>query len=198
MKKWLVVSSMIVVTAMAAVAWAGPRGPKGERGFRGGGPGCGPQAEWAILNLLDDPEVMKRVGVTDADVSQLREAMHAARRKSIEVKADRDVAQLDLRRLLKDPDATKPEVMQAVEQLGAYDTDLRKIGVSAQLHLRNNIGEEKYRALREQQRKPMRTRPDRRDRGRRGDRSRSRSGPDCRYEGAPYIGEDAPPPEEVE
>lgn len=145
MKKWIISTVVISLLAVAAVVFAGPGpcaggGPdQPGRGKGGGGP----------LALLHDPALAKELGVTDEQLTQVRDSVYAHRKAAIQLRADRQLAQLELHKLMAADAPDEAAVLAAVEQAGKISIDLRKAQVQEMLKVKSILGPEVVAKLRE-------------------------------------------------
>lgn len=148
------------------------KGPPGERGPK--------------LSLKTLDRIAPQLGVEDAVLAQIKTRVYEAEKRSIELKAQLELAKLEMHRALDAESPDKAAVMGHIEAVGRLHTDLRKHEVGLMLDVRAMLTPE--------QRKTLRTLSARRDRGRRGKRGprgqrgkRGPRGPDGRGGGPVMI-----------
>ena len=168
MKNWLIICCVAASLALAAVVFAeqdhrGGGGP-GQGGGPGGGPGEGHGG--GLSALLDNDEVVKKLGLTEEQVKAVQEAGYEHQKVMVSLRADAELAQLDVKKLM-DQDAPNTEaVMKALDTAGRLQTELRKEGVRNQLKIREIIGTDAAKQLKQ----IMRNRMDRQGGDRPGNR----------------------------
>ena len=157
---WMTV--VAATLAVASVALAEPRGRGGADGDRGrGGPGGrGAAIGW----LLHNEEAAREAGVTDEQLGQLKDAFYKARQSAIKLRAELDLARLELSRLMDEESPDEAALDKAVDQVSAIEAQLQKARIKEQLSVRAILGEETLAKVREQMQERMR--------GRRGDGQR--------------------------
>lgn len=183
MKNGLMACGVAAGLALAAVAYAEPeRGGGGPGGGPGGGHGGGLQA------LLENDDVVKKLGLTSEQVKAVQEAGYQHQKVMVSLRADAELAQLDVKKLM-DQDAPDTEaVMKAIDTAGRLQTEIRKEGVRNQLKIREIIGADAAKKLKDMMR-------DRMERQGGGDRHGKRNQGQGKGQGPGPQGEDMPPEE---
>jgi Spy/CpxP family protein refolding chaperone len=154
-----------------------------------------------LERMLDKPELKARVGITEEESAKIKDSLYEARKQAIQLKAEHQVAELELRKLLDADEPNREAVNQAVEKVGNLQTQLRKVSVNERLAVREILGPEKAGKLREMGRGPVRDQM----RERRGERGPGQAGPrfgeDRKGRGprgekgeAPWMRDKMPPP----
>lgn len=188
MKKLLIVCTVLGLAA-AGSAWAQQCGGPEGRNQRGGGMkgfGHGPAGiQWLVHN----EDAAKKFGVTDDQLSQLRELTYQSELAQIKGRADLEIAQMELRRLLDGAKPTEEAVGKAVDKISALEAQLQKARISEMLKAREIVGQETMDKIRDAMKERMRERGMDRNRDRRGDRQGRGPGSD---DDAPQAG----PPED--
>ena len=176
MKKLRIVCAVVSLAGAGALAWAedgcGRGGPEPRGGgMKSFGPGGG-----GIERLVRDEAAAKNLGVTEAQLAQLREITYQGEIQQIKVRADLEIAQMELRRLLDTAKPTEEAVGKAIDKISALEAQMQKARIGEMLKVREILGEEMMAKLRDTMRDQMRERAmDRdRERGHRGDRPGSR------------------------
>jgi Spy/CpxP family protein refolding chaperone len=208
MKKWIALTAGVAALALATIVWAQPGGPEcGDRGpdrMKRGGP------EQALQALLRSPEAAAEAGVSEEQLTQLRDLMHDLEKQTIQAQADQKIAALELRRLMQADTPDRAAIMAAVEEGGRLRTEMQKLKVERMLSVRETLGPDAVKKLREQareRRKEMRARmsdmprrgadrargPEGQSRGDRGSQGKRRGG-EGPPEGPPWMGDPMPPP----
>ena len=187
MKKWVVISVVVIGFALAMAVEAGPGRAEGPRG---------------------SASLAERAGLSEEDEQALEDLSYEYRKEIIPLRANSQLAQLEVRRLLGQEKTDEAAVMKAVEAAGQAEIALEKARIAHQLRIRGVLGPEKSAQLREMRREcRVERRQGRRDRGagrgkkagrrERGGRVGER-GPWGHFPGGPGVEEPEPdePPEE--
>ncbi len=169
MKKLMIVCTVLGLAAAGSV-WAQQCGGPGGKNQRGGGMkgfGHGPAGiQWLVHN----EDAAKKFGVTDDQLSQLRELTYQSELAQIKGRADLEIAQMELRRLLDGAKPTEEAVGKAVDKISALEAQLQKARISEMLKAREIVGQETMDKIRDAMKERMRERAQDRDREGRGDR----------------------------
>lgn len=171
--------ALLAVAAIAAQA-QGPMGGPGAEGCPM--QGCGGREQ-----------ALKAAGATDEQLAQVREKMYEARKQMIALRAEQQLAQLDIQRLMAQDKIDREAVMKAIEKAGAVEVSLHKLRVQQQLDVRDIVGADVLKKAREQAFEHRRDKQE----GRRGDRGGARwggRGEGKRGEGEWGRGRFQPPP----
>ncbi len=175
--------------AGAAIAAQAP-GPMGGPGLPGcampGGGGC-PMAGGGREQAL------KAAGATDEQVARVREKMYETRKQMIALRAEQELARMEVQHLLSQDKVDREAVMKAVDKTGAVETSIHKLRVQQQLDLRDIVGADVLKKARESAFEHRRDKQDGRREDRRGDRWGGR-GEGKRGEGEGNRGRFQPPP----
>lgn len=169
MKRTWIIASMAGAAALAAIV-AAEAAPWGA-----GGPGCpggrfgqcimGPGA----MRWLDAPDILEEAGVSDEQVEALRELHDAAQKEAIRLRADAQIASVEVRSLLRGASPDEAAVREAIEAAGRARIAWQQHLASSMLEARRLVGEDTWQALTSRIREEMRVQwQDRR--GRRGPR----------------------------
>lgn len=147
MNMWRTIGLVGVVVTLCGAAQAQPGGPWGDKGReKGGAFGGGP----GIQGLLRHPEAAKEMGVTDEQLVALRDGAYKMERDVIKLRADADLARLEVRRLL-DQDQPDAEVLgKAIDEAGRIQTQIRKAKLLEQVRVRQILGKDTVAKLREE------------------------------------------------
>lgn len=162
----LAVAVMAVALAVSSVALAQGMGGKGGQGF-GGGMGVGPGAGMGIERLLDNPQIIAELGLTDSQVKQLKDIQSKSQRDAIKVKAEVDVLQLDLKDLLDQDNPDMKKVDSLLDQIGAKHTEMQKSMIHSLIDMKGALTDEQKAKVKELIAEKMKERGQNRD-GRRG------------------------------
>jgi len=161
------------------MAWDGDACGRGGPDPRGGGAGTkgfGPPGGGGLDRLVRDAEAAKSLGVTDEQIAQVREIAYQNELLQVKNRADLEIAQMELRRLLESAKPTEEAVGTAVDKISALEAQIQKARISEMLKIRGILGEEMIAKLRDSMREELRERAMTRERERssRGDRPGSR------------------------
>lgn len=132
----------VAIAAQAQDPMGGP-GPAGCP-MQGGGAGGCPMAAGGGRE-----QALKAAGATDAQLAQVREKMYEARKQMIALRADQELARLEIRRLMEQDKVDREAVMKAIDKAGAVEVSLHKLRVQQQLDLRDIVGADVLKRARE-------------------------------------------------
>ena len=188
MRNPMITATAAVLLTSAVALWAGQegRGPQ-ESGRHGGGVG------W----LLNNPEAAKKLGITDEQQTALQTATYEFRKEMAKLKADRELADLDVRKAMDEDKPVESDVMKAVEKAGVAETAMRKAQTKYQLQIKSILGADKLDELKSMQQERRMERQGNKD-GKKGGQFKA-----CpkfmNMQGAGQCAaEETPPPEDVE
>ncbi len=145
MKNWLITCGVAAGLALAAVVYAEPGQ---DRGGPGGGPDGGHRGG-GLQALLDNEDVVKKLGLSDEQVKAVREAGYEHQKVMVSLRADSELAQLDVKKLMDQDTPDTEAVMKALDTAGRLQTEIRKEAVRSQLKVREIIGPEASKQLKE-------------------------------------------------
>jgi Spy/CpxP family protein refolding chaperone len=161
MKNWLITCGVAASLALAAVVYA-EQGERGGGPGQGGGPGGGPGGGFQAL--LENENIVKKLGLTEEQVNAVQAAGYEHQKVMVSLRADSELAQLDVKKLM-DQDAPDTEaVMKALDTAGRLQTEIHKAGIRNQLKIREIIGADAAKQLKQ----IMHNRMDRQDGDRQG------------------------------
>jgi len=131
MKKaaWIMMAMMV-----AATTWAQPGGGGGKPNKKDGdhgGRGMNPE------------RMAKELGLTEQQQDALGALQHEWQTKLVDLRADSQKAKLELRRIMREPESTRDEIIKAVEVDNAADLAMAKARVDHFLKVRELLGPEK-------------------------------------------------------
>lgn len=138
---------LVVLGATALTATAQPNAPRGGAG----GPGDRPehmQRGMDIAALLDNEDIVEKLGLTDEQVAALKARAAESEKKFITLRADVELAETDVRHLMREDKPDREALMKAVETAGQAMTNLRKALVEEQLAFREIAGPDALRKAR--------------------------------------------------
>lgn len=177
---------LMVLSASALTATAQPDGFGGPRQHEGRGP-RGP----GLSAMLENEQVVEKLGLTPDQVTALRERADTAEKTLIKLRAEVELAEVEVRRLLRDEKPDRAAVMKAVEAAGAAQLALRKAIIEERLAFREIAGPEAARKAHQMVKRNMQ-RDDQGDENRPHWRERKGSGEGL----GPGPGRSGPPMEE--
>ncbi|MCS6772283.1 MAG: periplasmic heavy metal sensor [Kiritimatiellae bacterium] len=148
MRKNTLTWSALLVGAVTGLATAEPM----DRPWRPDPEERGPRWE----RILEDDEALRAAGLTDAQVAAIRERAAESEKTLIRLRSEVQLAEAEIRRLMRTERPDRDAIMKAVEAAGAARTALRKAMVEEQLAVREILGPEGFRKLRKQFAKPGR------------------------------------------
>jgi len=130
------------------------RGPQGMMGRQQGmqqGMQRGPQGPGTQMGRKSflNPERLKAAGVKEEQLPALKAFADAQQVKRIELKAEVDKAQLALKQVMSNESADEKAAFEALDRLNKARTDAVKQGISAKFKVREILGPEVARKLRE-------------------------------------------------
>jgi hypothetical protein len=115
-----------------------------QRSGRGGG---GPENGVGFINMLRNPKVRERLGISEDEAHRLKANMEAFEQQQHELRKQiHDLARQQAE-LLQQEDVSKDDVMALVEQIGAKRTEMAKGRMEQLLAMREIIGLERIRNL---------------------------------------------------
>lgn len=147
---------IVCATAVAAVAQPG-KGPdraermerrermeRLERMERRAPDASGPRWE----RLVDDQKAIRAIGLTDEQVAALKTRMAEAEKTMIRLRSEVELAEAEVRRLMREENPDRAAIMKAVEAAGAAHTALRKAQIEERLAIREILGQDGARKAR--------------------------------------------------
>ncbi len=109
----------------------------------------GGAAEGLLLKALERPEVVAKLGITEATVKALRESAETQRTGLVDLRGRMEKAALAQARLLAADDVDEAAVMAAVEELGALRTEMAKLRIRQLLLIKQHLSPEQLAKVRE-------------------------------------------------
>jgi Spy/CpxP family protein refolding chaperone len=172
MKKTLMVCAMVSLFAVSGAVWAAESGGKGGPGHRGGGMKGFGQGPGGIGWLVRNEDAAKDLGVTEDQLAKLRDMAYQAEITQIKTRADLELAQMELRRLLDGAKPTEEAVGKAVDKISGLEAQMQKARIIELLKAREILGEATMERIRDAMKARMRERREDREHERRGDHPR--------------------------
>lgn len=108
---------------------------------RGGGHGMG------LAFLVNNPELRKKIGITDEQAAKIRQQTLDFRKAEIRSRADLEVKRLELRSLLAAETPDRAAIDKALEEVGAAQMTAAKTGIDFRLAMRGALTAEQREKL---------------------------------------------------
>lgn len=174
MKRRMLAAMLWVTFAGVFVSVANPQGSApGPSGPRRGHQGVDREAMF-IYRVLHNQELVEQLGLSDEQVTTLKEGMFALREKQIEIRSELEKAGLEQARLLTESAVDEEALMAAVEAAGQANTELAKLRMKQLLLVKTTLSAEQLATAKELAREHMETmrarRGEKRERGEAGSR----------------------------
>ncbi|HEY8240986.1 MAG TPA: periplasmic heavy metal sensor [Kiritimatiellia bacterium] len=195
MKKWVIATMVAGSMAITGLAVAGP----GRGGPKQDGPGQG--GHRGLQALLQNEALARELGVTDAQLDAVRDALYANKTAGVKLHGDAELARIELHRLMEAESPDRDAVMKAIEKAGAAEIAIRKSEVGLKLKVREIVGTETLKKIRTQMREQAAQRGGERhgQRPGQGPRGQQRDGAGpVDQPGAQFNGDGIQPPEFAE
>ena len=160
MKKWMAagVAAVLGILALGMVLRAQDRvffTRDVERGFRTGGFERGPEfggphhrMGTRLLAMLDNDRMKARLGLTDDQVSRLRQVVVDSEKATIKTRAEMKIRGIELRELLRADKPDQAAVMKKVDEISALRGEMMKQHVSALLSAKTILTPEQQKKIR--------------------------------------------------
>jgi len=209
MKKQLVAMAVAVLVAALAMSGAALAEGAGGKGMKAGnGPGggmgmcmgmgmmgMGPGAGMGLERLLNNPQFIMQLGLSDAQVKKLKDIQSKAQRDGIKTRAEVDTLQLDLKDELDrdDPDINKVDSL--LDKIGAKHTEMQKNTIHTMVEMKDALTPEQKEKAKALLAEKMKDRGGKKG-GKQGNRSQGMGpgGPGMGQGGGPW----GAPPEDAE
>jgi len=124
---------MMAAMMAAATVWAQPGGGDGKQYKKGGDQARG----------MNPERMAEKLGLTGQQEDALRTLQHDWQAKLIDLRADSQKAKLELRRVMREPESTREQIMAAVEADNTADLAMAKARAEHFLKVRELLGPEK-------------------------------------------------------
>ena len=145
MNAWKTALVVLSATALTAAAQPGGPGRDGGPGDRPGMKAGGPR----MAMMLENDEVVEKLGLTPDQVTALKARFAEAEKTMIKLRADADLAEADVRRLMQDDNVDRAAIMKAVETAGAAQLAVRKAMIEERLAFREIAGPDAAKKIRQ-------------------------------------------------
>ena len=139
------VVAVLVVLALGAIKWAAGQA-EGRHNSMMAGPG---HEEGRLLAMLDSDRAKAALGLTDDQVTRLRQITVETEKTAIKTKADLAVRRIELRELLKADNPDQDTVMKKVQEVSALSGQLMQQHVHALLTTKTILTPEQQKKIRE-------------------------------------------------
>ena len=186
----LITATAALLLSTAVVTWAGQGGPGRHEAQRGPGPG-------GIGRMLNNRAALDKLGLTEEQQAAIKTASYEFRKEMATLKADAELAEIELQKAMDEAAPDENAVMKAVDNVGTAKTAMQKAAVKHQLKVKTILGAEKVEALKAMQCEKMREKGE--QRGQKFDR-RFKARPEfMKMQGdGPESPKQEMPPEELE
>ena len=121
------------------------RGPNRGGGGRAGEGDVPPQA---VVRMLDNQEMIAKIGLSNDQVGQLRDKLLELQKREIQLRAQQQTAAADQANLITKPEIDEKAVMKVVEQLGQVRTEMAKLQIKRVILLKKSLTDEQRAKLR--------------------------------------------------
>jgi len=122
------------------------RGPEGMGGMQRGGPGPGMEiGRKPFLN----PQRLKEAGATEQQLSALKTFANEQQLKQIDLRATAEKAELTLEQLMSGETVDEKAALKAADALSAARAEIFKLEISSKLKMREILGADVEKKLRE-------------------------------------------------
>lgn len=95
-----------------------------------------------LKRILENPEIAKKAGVTDEQVKKLKDGQFNFDKQMITMRADAEVAKMDVKRLMESGKVDRSAVEKALDAAGAKELAVRKLEMMRMLDVKETLGEE--------------------------------------------------------
>ena len=170
MKKLMIVCAVVGLVAASGAVWAGERGERGGPEQRGDRMKDFGHESGGIGWLVHNEDAAKKLGVTEEQITQLREMAYQGEIAQIKGRADLEIARMELRRLIDSAKPTEEAVGKAIDKISGLEAQLQTARIGEMLKAREIVGEETMGKLRDAMKEQFR------EHGQRGDRHGDRHG----------------------
>ena len=154
------------VAIAALAAWAEPNivgrgeGRIDQQGFAGrvagmpGGQG-GFNREEIFKHVLENPELAKRLGVTEEQVKKIKESQFTLEKQMITMRADAEAAKLEVRHLMEGDKVDRDAIGKAIDAAAAKEATLRKTEILRMIDVKEILGSDTIKKIKDTVRERM-------------------------------------------
>jgi len=137
-KAYLTVAAAIVAGLLAGDALAQCPGAEGRHGGEGkrGGPGG---REAFLVKMITHKDVAEKVGLTDEQVTTLKDSVYETRKKLIDLKAELEKAGMEQAKLLSGDTIDEAAVMAAIDKTAGIRTEMAKLHVKSLIMVKQTL-----------------------------------------------------------
>jgi Spy/CpxP family protein refolding chaperone len=143
---------------------------RGRGGFERGGHG---RREFGLSQILSNPDIQQKVGVTPEQVAKIRQEESTFRKTAIQQRADLRVKQIDLQELLAVDKPDRAAIDRQLQAISASRLAVEKSRIDFRLNMKDALTPEQREKLRQAMKDRM---PARQGAGRRGPGGRGQRG----------------------
>lgn len=140
MKKKVFITGTIVALISVAVATAMAGPGYGKYGVKGGGMRC-------MKGLMRNPELAENAGITAEQLKQLEDIHYASQKEQVQLRANVELAEIEMQRLMSADEVDKEAVLQAADRLGVAMQALRKAELGTMLDASQVLTDEQREAV---------------------------------------------------
>lgn len=133
----------------------------------------GPSHEGLIGHMLENPETAREMGLSDEQISTIRDGLDKLRQEQTELSKRMQLAAMEQAKLMTAPEIDEAALMAAIEGSGDLRTQMAKLRVKSMLLVRKHITPEQIEQIRQNVREKFQERM----RQRRGEFGQGRGGP---------------------
>lgn len=171
MKNLAIASCIVGSLALAAMAQVQPQG-RGEGQGRetgrnqrvegigqqrngSGGEAHQGQEEILLRAVMQNPELAAKVGLKEEQIKAIREAGFAQREQMVTLRGQSELARMQVEKLLAADPVDESAVMKAVDAAGLQEVAAKKAEIAFRLKMKNLVGEDVIRKMREEMKTQM-------------------------------------------
>lgn len=133
--------------------WMQQRGGPGLQQMRGpmGAPGGEQKIDHgeALRHILSNPEVAKRIGVTDEQIAKIKDLQFAHEKAMIDLRAKAETAKLDVRKLMESDKVDRDALSKAIDAAAASESAARKAEILHMLDIKETLGADTMKKIKE-------------------------------------------------
>lgn len=133
--------------------WMQQRGGPGMQQMRGPmGPPGGEQKfdrGEVLRHILSNPEVAKRIGVTDDQIAKIKDLQFTHEKAMIDLRAKAESAKLDVRKLMESEKADRDALSKAIDAAAASESAARKAEILHMLDIKETLGADTMKKIKE-------------------------------------------------
>lgn len=93
-----------------------------------------------LKHIVENPEMAKKVGLTEDQVAKLKDGQFAHEKNMIELRAKAETTKLDVRKLMEAAKVDREAVSKAIDAAAAAESAARKADVMHMLDVKETIG----------------------------------------------------------